>query len=362
MRIVAHNGARILGGAERATTLLMSGLQSRGHDVLMLCNDRHVADYAESSGVPAALSVIGGDVSFLSARRFGSALAEFKPDSLIVGTWKKLFMASWAAKQCGVRSVIARVGLETDIPRSAKYRVALSRWTDGVVVNSERMIHPFASLDGFGANRVRLIHNGIAAPRRVGSRGATRKSLGIDERARVIGTVARLATQKRIDRLLRVTAKLPADVHCVIAGDGGERRNLPTLAASLGIGHRVHFIGHREEKGEVLDAIDLFVVTSDKEGLSNAMLEAMAFGLPVVSTPVSGAAEALRANADGSHPGIVSGFSEDELVRDISALMNDSSRRTACGDAARKRAESDFSVEIMLDRWESALAGLPPAR
>lgn len=362
MRIVAHNGARILGGAERATTLLMSGLQSRGHDVLMLCNDRHVTDYAKASGVPARVSVIGGDISFLSTRRFGSALSDFKPDALIVGTWKKLFMASWAAKQKRVRSVIARVGLETDTPRNAKYRVALRQWTDAVVVNSERMIEPFASLDGFGASRVRMIHNGVAAPRRIGNRGAMRKSLGIDERARVIGTVARLATQKRIDRLLRVVAKLPADIHCVVAGDGGERQNLARLGASLGITQRLHFVGHREEKSEVLDAMDLFVVTSDKEGLSNAMLEAMAFGLPVVSTPVSGSAEALRADVHGSRPGIVSGFTEGELERDINALMNDSTRLAAAGDAARKRAESDFSIEIMLDRWEAALAAPTPGR
>jgi glycosyltransferase involved in cell wall biosynthesis len=360
MRIVAHNGARILGGAERATVLLMSGLQSRGHDVLLLCNDRQVADYAVASGVPAQLTPIGGDVSFPSALRFGARLADFKPDALIIGTWKKLFLASWAAKRQGIRRVVARVGLETDTPRSAKYRVALRRWTDEVVVNSERIIDPFASLSGFGPERVRLIHNGVIAPRRIGNPGAMRKALGIDASARVIGTVARLAKQKRLDRLLRVVAKLPNNVHCVIAGDGRERSVLASLSESLGIQQRTHFVGHHEEKGEVLDAIDLFVVTSDKEGLSNAMLEAMAFGLPVVSTPVSGAAEALRANRHGSQPGVVSGFSDGELAQDIIGLLNDRVRLAASGNAARDRAESAFSVETMLDRWESALAGDPP--
>jgi glycosyltransferase involved in cell wall biosynthesis len=361
MKIVAHNGARILGGAERATTLLMSGLQSRGHDVLLLCNDRHVADHADSAGVPAELCVIGGDVSFLSARRFGGRVGAFRPDVLIVGTWKKLFLASWAAKRQGVKRVIARVGLETDTPRNAKYRVALERWTDEVVVNSERIVEPFASLRRFGSSRVRLIHNGVTAPRRVAAHGAMRKALGIDEDARVIGTVARLAKQKRLDRLLHVVARLPDDIQCVIAGDGAERNNLAALAASLGITHRTHFLGHREEKGEVLDAIDLFVLTSDKEGLSNAMLEAMAFGLPVVSTPVSGAAEALRAGADGARPGIVSSFAEDDLARDSRALLDDPARLADFGTAARRRAESDFSMETMLDRWESALAGEQPA-
>ncbi len=358
MRIAAHNGARILGGAERATTLLMSALQSRGHDVVMLCNDKRVVDYAHNAGVPARTSVLGGDVSFLSARPFGSALREFGADALIVGTWKKLFMASWAAKANGVATVIARVGLESDTPRSTKYRIALTRWTDGVVVNSARMIEPFATLDGFGPNRVRLVHNGVVAPPRLAADGTLRRSLGISQDAHVVGTVARLATQKRLDKLLRVVARLPDDTHCIIAGNGQERSNLSQLVAALGIASRVHFLGHREDKGDVLQAIDLFVVTSDKEGLSNAMLEAMAFGLPVVSTPVSGAADSLIATATRPEAGIISGFSEDELVRDIQALLKDSTRLKALARAARLRAELDFSVEGMLDGWESALAGM----
>ena len=59
MRVVAHNGARIVGGAERATIRLLSGLQSRGHDVLLLCNDPAVAAHAEGSGVPARVAIIG---------------------------------------------------------------------------------------------------------------------------------------------------------------------------------------------------------------------------------------------------------------------------------------------------------------
>src|SRR6185436_7512571 len=94
-------------------------------------------------------------------------------------------------------------------------------------------------------------------------------------------------------------------VRCLIAGDGPEREPLERLANELGIGARVTWLGHREVVGDVLDALDVFVVTSRVEGMSNAMLEALAAGVPVVSTRVSGAAEALAARAGRRAPGVL---------------------------------------------------------
>lgn len=355
MRVVAHNGARILGGAERATVLLLSGLQSRGHDVLLMCNDRKVAQHAASMGVPAKIAVIGGDLSLLYARRFAKALKGEKPDAVIVGTWKKLFVASWAARRAGALRVIARIGLESDTPRNFKYKYALRRWTDSVVVNADRMANSFASLRGFDPRNVKVIHNGVVAPQRNSPSGALRSALGIPQCAFTIGTVARLAKQKRIDRLLRAFSQLPPDVHCLVAGDGGEQETLLRLASELGVSDRVHFIGHREEKGDVLDAIDVFVVASDQEGMSNAMLEAMAFGLPIVSTPVSGAGEALLPDVGGQAPGLIASFDEASIAASIRLILDDSTKCKAMGEAARRIAASRFSLDAMLDQWEDVL-------
>ena len=355
MRVVAHNGARIVGGAERATILLLSGLQSRGHDVLLLCNDASVVSHAEASGVPARVAIIGGDLSLMYAKAFSETLDAERPDAVIVGTWKKLFFASRAAKRAGAQMVVARVGLESDTPRSAKYRYALRHWTDMVVVNAERMAPAFRNLDGFAADRVRVIHNGVAAPERQSPSGSLRAQLGIEPRARVIGTVARLAKQKRLDRLIRVLASLPDDVHCIIAGDGPERTAILKQIESIPNPSRVHFLGHRENKGDILDALDVFVMTSDKEGLSNAMLEAMAFGLPVVSTPVSGALEALGRDESGNPAGTITAFDESSIARAISELLDDPHLRQRIGSTARARAASKFSLDSMLDSWEEVL-------
>ena len=356
MRVAAHNGATIWGGAERATTLLLRGLKDRGHEVILLCNTELVAEQAAGQGVPTRICRVGGDIALHDSFRLASALRSFRADAFIVGTYKKLFLATLGARMAGVPRIVARVGLESDTPRSLKYRIALRRWTDGVVVNARRMVAPFAELDGFGSEKVTVIHNGVDTPIRP-ERGSTlRGELGIDQHAIVVGTVARLAKQKRIDRLLEVAGMLPANIHVVIAGDGTLRESLERLSAERGLSSRVHFLGHREDKDRVFDAIDIFVITSDTEGLSNAMLEAMARGLPVVSTPVSGAEDALLESEYGTAAGVVAGFDVELIARAVMDLAASEPRRKELGIAAHDRAEKAFSVASMLDRWEAFLS------
>ena len=127
------------------------------------------------------------------------------------------------------------------------------------------------------------------------------------------------------------------------------------LATSLDNPDRLHFLGHRENKGDVLDAMDVFVVTSDREGMSNAMLEAMAFGLPIVSTPVSGAGEALLPESNGSAPGLITQFDEDSIAAAIENLLADPDKRRSMGETAARVAATRFSLDRMLDQWEEVL-------
>ena len=354
MRIVAHNGARIYGGAERATVKLLRALSDRGHDVTLLCNDALVASEAESRGLQAMLSPIGGDVAIPHAVRLATHLRRLDADAFIIGTFKKLFLASLGAQLARVPRVVARVGLESDTPRSAKYRVALRRWVDGVAVNAERMIEPFARLEGFGAHKVKLIHNGVRAPMPSGEKGILRKQLGIAPDAFVVGTVCRLVSQKRIDRLVEAMALVSDSIHCIIAGEGNQQEAIASRISTLGLARRIHLLGHRDDVGNVLRALNVYVVSSDREGLSNSMLEAMAAGLPLISTPVSGSSDAL----DGAHPaGIITGFDEQSIARAIEHLNINRSRLKEMAQAAQHRAETRFSMDRMVDEWEAFLSG-----
>jgi glycosyltransferase involved in cell wall biosynthesis len=227
-----------------------------------------------------------------------------------------------------------------------------------VVVVAERLRPAYAALPGYGGERLAVIPNAVHPPApRFG--GGVRRELGIPLDARCVGSVARLVEQKRLDRLLDAVARLPDDVHCVLAGDGPLRGALERQAAALEIAGRVHFLGHRPDVADVLAALDLFVMTSDREGMSNAMLEALAAEVPVVSTRVSGTDEALRPAVDGIAPGVVVGFDADAVAEGIRAVLEDDCRREAMRAAAGMRARGEFGVPRVLDAWERVLAGGP---
>lgn len=359
MFIVAHAGARVWGGAERSVALLLQGLQQRGHRVLLLCNDTVVADPARALGIPAELLPLGGDASLHHAARLARRLRRLRPDVLLAGMFKKVWLAGLAGRMAGVPRIVVRVGLETDVPRNLKYRVAFRRLVDHVVLVADRLRPAYAALPGYGPGRLSVIPNGVHPPARRAYPGAVRLSLGIPLDGACVGTVARLVAQKRVDRLLDAVARLPADVHCIVAGEGPLRGALAARAEALGIARRVHFLGHRADVADVLGALDVFVMTSDREGMSSAMLEAMAAEVPVVSTRVSGTAETLRPGAAGVAPGLAVAFDAAAVAAGVRALLQDAALRRAMGAAGERRAREEFSFPRVLDSWERVLAGEP---
>ena len=355
MYIVAHIGADAFGGAERATVNLLAGLQDRGHRVLLLTPHDRVAEPATARGLRVQSLQLGGDLALHDAWRFSRVLVREAPDVVLLATWRKVWLGGLGARWAGVPRIVARVGLSTDLPSTAKYRDSVRRLIDAVVVNAEEYHEPFIAASGLDPSRVIAIPNGVRSPERRAEPGAVRRALGLPPEARVVGAVARLTQQKRLDRLISALAELPTDVHVVLAGDGKLRAELEAQAAELNVRERVHFLGHREDVGDVLDALDVFVLCSDKEGLASAMLEAMAAGVPVVCTPVSGVAEALASPPGEVAPGVVVGFETAQLAAALRDLLAEPERLRAMAAAGARRARERFGFDHMLDRYEAVL-------
>lgn len=353
MRIAVHIGTRIWGGQERAVVRLMAGLRDRGHDVVLLCNSDAVLERAQAAGISARRCVIGGDAMVSHSIRLAIELRRIQPDVFLIGTYKKLFLAALGARLARVPRTVMRVGLESHTPKNAKYRIALRWWTDGVVVIARRLVAPYAELDGFGRDKVALIHNGVRKPTAQKPPRSVRNELSIPRDAFVVGCVARLDSMKRLDRMIDAVAQLPEDVHCLIAGGGTEEKFLRDRATTAGIENRVHFAGEREDIGDVLSALDVYVVSSDREGHSNSMLEAMSFGIPVVSTPVAGAEDSLA--VPDSAAGIITDFSVESIRDGVRLLYENRELRHTLGAAAARLAETRFSFDVMLDQWEAFL-------
>jgi glycosyltransferase involved in cell wall biosynthesis len=134
----------------------------------------------------------------------------------------------------------------------------------------------------------------------------------------------------------------------VLIGDGSLRAELEQRAASLGIGDRVSFLGARDDIPEILASVDIAVLTSDSESLSNAILEAMAARLPVVAFNVGGNSELIN-----EHRGfLIEASDEDKFADAIVRLLSDSQLRREQGDRAWRFVKENFSLNRIKGKYE----------
>jgi glycosyltransferase involved in cell wall biosynthesis len=162
--------------------------------------------------------------------------------------------------------------------------------------------------------------------------------------------VANLIGYKRHDLFLRALATvlpLVPDVHAILVGDGPERPALERLAHDLGISHAVEFAGRVADVRPYIERSRVVALTSDHEGLPNALLEAMAMGRPVVARAVGGVGELVHDGREGWLTGSDVATIADRLVR----ALTPSEGQVAMADAARQRAEL-FSWGQVVHRTE----------
>ncbi len=139
-----------------------------------------------------------------------------------------------------------------------------------------------------------VIHNGVDTSKFFpGDKTKARTQFGLPLDVQLIGCAARLEEVKGHESLLSAMAALPDTIHLALAGDGGLRKILEHLSSILEISHRVHFLGSIDDMPAFHRALDVFCLSSKKEGLPLSPLEAQASGVPVVLTNVGGCSEAV---------------------------------------------------------------------
>ena len=227
----------------------------------------------------------------------------------------------------------------------------LARWSGSSVVVPSRAVADYA-VDHIRlpAERVHMVPNGVDAT--VFSPGSPRADTG-PVRAVWLGL---LAPVKRVDLLLGAVAKVPG-VTLTIAGDGPLRDAVRRRIDALGLAERVTMQGSVADPAPVLRHADLFVLTSAAENCPLSLLQAMASGLPVVTTAVGGVPEVVRDGVDGL---LCPADDEGALVAALAALVTDRDRRLSMGRSGRARIESGYTithcVDGLLDVYDEALA------
>jgi sugar transferase (PEP-CTERM/EpsH1 system associated) len=223
---------------------------------------------------------------------------------------------------------------------------------DRLLSVSSRLAERMSATTGFPVERIDVIRNGVDLSRfGKAPRDAARRALGLDDATVAIGTAGRLVAVKDQASLIDAAGIVIArgrDVVVLLAGDGPLAADLKAQAAARGIGERVRFLGHRVDIESVFAAMDIFVLSSVSEGLSNTILEAMASELPVVATRVGGADELV---VDGETGFLVPSQSPSALAEAIDGLTTQPARRQEMASAARRRALDDFAIERMLQNY-----------
>jgi glycosyltransferase involved in cell wall biosynthesis len=238
---------------------------------------------------------------------------------------------------------------DVDVPSRSIFRGLrwiADRCSHGVIVNSLAVGSAVARHEPVLSGRLWVVPNGV--------RSMAHRARPAGARLTIV-CVANLKAYKGHATLLGAVRRLrPRGWSLLLVGEGPERESIERLIASANLQERVFMLGRRSDVHDILDAADLVVLPSYSEGMPNAVLEAMAHGIPVVASDVGGVRSLL-----GSGAGIIVAPGDDQALADaLRRLIDDPSLRAEMGDKGRGLAQGSLSVEAMRDATLSAISDI----
>jgi glycosyltransferase involved in cell wall biosynthesis len=354
-----------VGGSERKITRMSNRLKEQGMAVSLAClNGPYTLEAGLRRDLPLHKLERRGKFSFKVVWKLRQLIRRERPATVVaVNLYQALYVACATFLMRGRPRTVALVNTSTFRGRRGLkrlYQAVLTRFDHTVHGSQVQRRFWLASND---ERKSSVIYNGVdsasfepvsvfEASRRL------REKLGVKPASLLIGTVGRLAPEKNQKVLLETLRRLRVarvDAHLAIAGEGPLRAALLRRAVELEIADRVHLLGEMEDVRPALGAMDLFVLPSVAvESFSNAALEAMSMGRPVILSDVGGAREMID---DGVEGYVVSPTElAARLPALIAALYAEPRKRLHMGQAARARAVNRFSVSAMAAAYCQVLA------
>lgn len=346
------------GGTERQFSLIAKALRNASIDVHLGCMQRRGA-FLDGIEDIAEFNVAG---SFLSwqAQRSRRALAQHlrRLDVAVAHAFDfyanvmLIPVARWAGVPVVIGSQRQLGDLATPLHRMMFH--AMFRLCTRVVCNSRAAANRLV-YEGFPQSKIVVIANGLSEEAFAEPESLWERHSAVTR----IGLIARMNhPAKNQDLFLRAAARVAGcfpDAEFVLVGDGPNRSGLERLAGELGIANRVKFLGERKDIPSVLASLDISVVTSDSESLSNVILESMAASRAVIATRVGGNAELVQEGKTGL---LIQSRDIDELVHALENLLKNPFLRLAMGHNAKIVARRDFSLSRIATQYEDLYSSL----
>lgn len=360
MRIMHLIDSLEFGGAEQVVVSL-SNEQSRNHSVFVCCVKQE-GDLSDSlSGSVEIINLNRGEGNnYKLALSVSNIIKEKSIDVLHVHCWG-LFVAGAIAKTlsrlgCSVFTVHGTYieypsGVASVIKRGIRRlleRVFVGQYTRIVSVSGQLENYIGTAL-GFRGERLQVIENGIE----VGPEPESK----IERGKTVLITVGRLHPVKNYKMMIRAVASVierDENLELWIVGDGDIRGELEDLIKELGVEDNIRLLGFRSDINELLSRSSVFLLSSEYEGISIALLEAMRMGLPAVATRVGGIPETIEEGKTGL---LVEDGDTAAFAQAIEKLSGDTELCVSMGYAARQRLIKYFSIDAMVNSYEVIYKG-----
>ena len=241
--------------------------------------------------------------------------------------------------------------------RSAAYKLC-APVTDRFFTVSEHLRDKFVDEFHIPAAKVTAITNGVDCQKFYPDpqlRCQKRQEFGISPDTVVLGAVGRLTVDKDYHALLHAVSLLTKRTppwQLYIIGEGGLDTELLALAKSLGIEKSVHFLGGRDDVNDLLNIVDVFSLTSVREGMPNSILEAMCVNLPIVATDVGGVGEIVVDGQTGLLIPVETPETKPQAIAEaLDSLIRSPQRRQELGRAGHKRIVQEFSLDKMVNTY-----------
>lgn len=348
-----------IGGLERVVVTLCQSLDPERYERSVLClrgTGPLAAELREGGVRVIDVGGVAGTPDYLAFRKVARALREHRVDVLHTHNTLPLFDGFAASRLVGVRTLV-HTDHARDFPDKRRYMVAervISHFLYRIAAVSEHTRDNLMRYEGISPRKIVTIPNGILESRYTAPVDVARKrrELDLPADAPVIGLGARLTPQKGVEYLLHAMVRLRERIPramLLVAGTGEQEPQLRDMAAELGLGDAVRFLGARLDIPELLQVFDVYAMPSVWEGLPMALLEAMAAGCPIVATEVGGIPTALTDDVSGA---LVPPRDPEALAERLARLLLSPETRARYADEARRVFRERYSAEAMTRRYE----------
>jgi glycosyltransferase involved in cell wall biosynthesis len=358
VKILITESTTAMGGQELAVLLHAEGLRKRGYDIrLVLEPGSPIAELAGRKGLRVEPIPMRRLRYPFAIRAFRDIIARERPQILHVNSSRDSWVGAIAARLVRRRPKVVRSRhISVPLNRNAPTRFLYRRLFDCVIVTGGDLTRrALVERDGLDEHRVVAFPIGIdvnefhpGPPSR-----NLRRELGLAEGHRLVGLISYLRAYKGHDYFIDAAARVLQsvnDVTFLIVGEGPEESAIRSHIATRGVTGQVRMLGFRDDLLNVFRSLDLFVIPSvEGDTIPQALMQALALGLPVISTTVGSIPDVVQ---DGQTGFIVPPRNVELLADRMRTLLTDPGLRAAMGVRGRSMVERDYSLDAMLDRLE----------